>query len=175
MRLSVSLQPLRALAVLSVVGLLSFLAGCSSIPSGGQSKEAALAQMRSVDGVEDAVVSAGGSYSGFTRQSYTLVTVRLSPGFGVARMPGLATFLARLAWSVNVEEPNTNVVVGIDETPNAVLKSAFRDAGWDIPPDPGASLVYIPPELVRAKLGRWPGPVPKVPEGMIVEETDAGA
>ncbi len=161
-------------AAVSLIAL-SMIPGCSAVDSGGQSQSEALAQVQAVDGIESAVIDSGGSYNGFKRESDTLVSVRLSPGFKIARTSDLAEFLVRVAWSVNTEEPNTDLAFRLKGSPDSDFEAAFRDAGWDFPSHPGGTYVYIPPEVVRAKLGRWPGPVPKLPEGMIVAETDAGA
>ncbi len=162
----------RVRAGLSLVALL-LTAGCSAVPAGGQSKDEALAQVRSIAGIDKADVSSGGSFSGFTRQSYTIVAVTLSPGFEIAKTQDFAEFLARVAWSVNVEEPNTGLSFEIDGSPPSELEAAFRDAGWDVPTDPGAHLSDVSWKVAREKLGRWPGPVPKAPEGMIVPISQA--
>jgi hypothetical protein len=137
--------------------------------------ESAQAQALSIDGVEYASVDAGGSYSGFTRSSGVLLTLRLSPGFRVARADRLSEFLVRLAWSVNTEKPNDYIAMKVDGLPNSNLVAGFREAGWHVDWDPEPYLIDIPPQTIGEKLGRWPGPVPKVPDGMIVPETPAQA
>ncbi|NEN06024.1 hypothetical protein G3T36_09065 [Diaminobutyricibacter tongyongensis] len=165
---------IRSLTAVAAVALLPLCTGCTSVSEGGQSVKRAVEQVRSIEGVEDAVVEGGGSFNGFKRESTTLVTLWLSPGFNVAKGEDLADFLARLAWSVNVEEPNETLALRIEGLSNSDLAAGFRNAGWDVNPSPSRSFVFITPEVARSKLGPWPGPVPKTPAGMIVAETDAG-
>jgi hypothetical protein len=160
----------------SLLVLLSVVAGCSLIPPrghsehSGQSEDEAELQLRSIPGIEDARVAAFGVYSGLTWEAFAGVTVTISPGFSVSRMPDFVEFLAQVAWSVNAEQPNTRVRMGIAGTPAPVLEAALRSAGWEIRPGQQGTDLYVPVKVVRGKLGPWPGPVPKVPDRMIVPE-----
>ncbi|WP_345761135.1 hypothetical protein [Diaminobutyricibacter sp. McL0608] len=160
----------RTIALLLVT--LALGAGCSELPVGGQSDDEALAQISAIEGIEKVFIDAKGSYNGFQRETGTLVSVTLSPGFRVARMPVFAEYLLRLAWSVNVERPNRDLTFTLKNAPHSEFESAFRDAGW-VPTLTGDTYVFIPPEVVREKLGPWPGPVPETPAGMLVRDTQA--
>lgn len=160
-------------SLLLLVPLLA--SGCSAPSTGGQSGEAATAQIQAISGVEEAYVDGRGSWNGLTREAGTLVFVWLSPGFRVQRTHELAEFLVRLAWSVNTEKPNSDLVFQIDGSEMSQLESALTDAGWEFRSRASSGFMFIPPAVVGAKLGRWPGPVPVTPDNMIVPVDEASA
>ncbi|WP_426515395.1 hypothetical protein ACPPVQ_12355 [Diaminobutyricibacter sp. McL0618] len=166
----------RVWALVSISLLVLLVAtGCSASPTGGQSKEDALAQIQKVEGVESAFVDAGGSYNGFQRRTDVLISIWLAPGFKIASTHDLAEFLVRLAWSVNTEKPNTDLAFFLHGSEISDLESALTDAGWEFPSGEGSDFMSIPPAVVGAKLGRWPGPVPVTPDNMFVPDNTAPA
>ena len=161
----------RAEQTLAVFALVALLAGCSLLPRGGQTAEAAIRQAKSIPGSTVSVLS-GGAYDGLQKHNSIIVSITIEPGFHVQNPDKLVDFLIRLGWSVNDNRPGRDLLIGIDSPAPIDAMAAAKGAGWksasSLSDDsPG---VFIDLKEAEKRLGGWPGKVPATPAGMVVKD-----
>ena len=122
---------------------------------------AAVADLKSVPGVLDAIVTSGPN--GLPSQIELTTGVNLEAGYA-GDLPALLDYTLAQAWSVTVEEPTTVVSVGFLDGDSALdLAPAAAELGWTAQPGPKLELSV---DDLTERYGAWPGPVPEKPAAL---------
>lgn len=154
----------RILAAAAAAALtLAALSGCSG--GSGASAAETRAAVQQLPGVQSVSVKQGLQIKSRPDSSYTLLTVRLKPGYRPKSVPALTEYLLRAAWAVRGEEPKAFVQLDVRANPEIVLRDAMsrtpllKNLGYVTNGRPGYILVFS--SNLRKELGDWPGPLPQ--------------
>ncbi|MFC5928607.1 hypothetical protein D6T64_21560 [Cryobacterium melibiosiphilum] len=155
------------------------LAGCGV--TGGQTPESASKALSALPGVAEAEVVSESHRSGLAEETLVRAVLTVDDGFQVADDEALASFLLETAWSVADTKPNSflSIYLIVPEGQIVDLYTAAENGGWSgaygqDPENPGSFMLNVdageiggPESLDR--LGGWPGDVPVLPDGVIME------
>ena len=134
----------------------------SGSPTGAERKgSAAVAELKEVPGVLDAVVTSGPN--GLPSQIELTTGLNLEAGYS-GDLAALLDYTLAQAWSVTVEEPTTVVSVGFLGGDTAIdLAPVAAELGWTGQAGPGLDLSV---DDLAERYGPWPGPVPEKPAAL---------
>ncbi|PPG31247.1 hypothetical protein [Pseudoclavibacter sp. RFBB5] len=192
-----SAHPRRPAALATALVACTVLSGCGpaypEIPRDAETGGQTLAELEdTLDAIEGLTFSdVGGSAPNVKGNTGFGVNVTLEEGYQLADPGALLVFLTESAWSVRDDHmPNIAIEIrftgpaddGIDMTavgietgwvPSASSTPGVADNGFtsvSVPVADYATEKGVPENAVR--LGPWPGDVPEVPAGMVVERRD---
>ncbi|WGD36432.1 hypothetical protein [Lysinibacter sp. HNR] len=169
----------KTLYAILVTTLLLGFTGCAPSTSQGQTIEQANTQLTQLDGVAPASrANTGSMWQGFERIKDSTVLLRIKDGYEIADTQALTDWLIRTTWSLNDQKPNSNtlVIVMFDQEPTEREwggATAAEALGFQVISSPERVRSFsISIESLEEKLGPWPGDVPKLPVGALVETFD---
>ena len=163
----------RAGVSVGMLGLVLALMGCASGGAGGQSNEAAETALLAIPGVIQASVDTKSITSGLQKETSTTVKVSLDTGFSAPDPGALVDYLLQVAWSTATKEADSSMRVQVAGDPQISVLDALEAAGWGSrsgdPNSPERAVVEA--AEVKKRFGDWPGDVPELPAGLIVDST----